>query len=166
MVKIPKDVGTNLIVGTFVRLSQFRKFRSGDRGRIGVCVNTEGKQVWFNDYGNEDTLAEKYEPINVGTEVTISYNEREYKRKDGTVGVTRDIKSIECTHTHTHKTLSDSDATAFMPRAAIKAGDNKKLTPIESKTSVEWRYNITQDLSVMKDVIKHIEEVLKLAEAK
>jgi len=145
MVQIPKSTGQNVAVGKFSRVTGFRKFGKSSRGRIGVQLVIDGKNVWFNDYGTEDELAEKYEPVLEGDEIAITYNERRYTLGDNTERVSRDIKSFERTGegtqkrvgntttksktktTTTHDNLSDKDVEAFMPVPEV----NRKLIMAE-----------------------------------
>lgn len=118
MVEIPKvSKGLSLAVGKFVRLSTLQEFKN-NRCRIGVLVSVDGKDTWFNDYGTEEEIKHRYDPVGVGDEVNIEYTERHYTTRDGRSGVARDIKSFS----RKGKVLSEKDLKEFMPESEINIG--------------------------------------------
>jgi len=141
MVKIPKRRGKAVAMGELVKVTEFRPFGDGKRGRVGVQVKVKGKNAWFNMYGTENSIQDKLQPIDIGDPVTIEYNEREYSVND-TTRVARDIVSISLNKT---KKLPAEDVQAFMP-------DVKDV----------W-FNIENDLRDMENIVKHIREVMAIA---
>lgn len=115
MVDIPKRSGKVLATGELLKVSEFRKFATGDRGRIGVQVKVKNKGVWFNLYGTENDIQQALSPIDLGDAVKVEYNEREYS-VGNTTRKSRDIVTIDLVK---GKKLSDKDIDAFMPTSKI-----------------------------------------------
>jgi hypothetical protein len=162
MVEIAKRSGKMLATGSVEKLSEFRKFGKGSRGRIGVQLNTAGKQIWFNDYGTEEELAEKYRPILETDELSVEYNEREFTRKDGETQVSRDIVKIERTGSGTQKRLSNEDAEAYMPKESITKKSKLKSDPVQEETKKHWKSNIDYALQDIEKICVHVREVMEL----
>jgi len=107
----------------------------GKRHRVGVLLNVDDKDVWFNDYGTEEGLTKKYDAIGVDERVNVEYIERPYTDRQGNQRVARDIKSF----VREQKTLSAKDAKAFMNETEINI--EKLLKDLDRISSIAsfWR---------------------------
>jgi len=131
MVQIAKPTGKEVATGYFKRASQFKQFKKGKRGRVGVLINIRGKDHWFNYYGTYEEVADTFANIEEEDKVRVEYNTRVYQTSDGEERKSRDIVAIKRVQGEKQERLSEqgdetheqgerkeekgSDTDAFMP---------------------------------------------------
>ena len=86
--------GSDITKGKFVKVSQMKDFQNG-RSKIGLLLNTDEGQLWFNLYGEKEQLLNDLKPLEEGDTIECVYTTRNFTSATGYKGVSREIQDFE-----------------------------------------------------------------------